>query len=192
MKTDIVLCGVGGQGVLSAAAILAEAAVREGLEVREGEVHGMAQRGGAVQASLRISDLSIAGELIPRGTADLLLSLEPLETLRYLDWLGPEGWVVAAAEPVRNIPDYPPLDDVHARLRALPRVRLVEAGAVARKAGSLHAANVVLLGAASPLLPLDPRVIREVITEGFMEKGVKVVDANLRAFQAGEELAAAP
>ncbi|HSG48808.1 MAG TPA: indolepyruvate oxidoreductase subunit beta [Longimicrobiales bacterium] len=192
MKTDIVLCGVGGQGVLSAAAILAEAAVREGLEVRQGEVHGMAQRGGAVQASLRISDLSIAGELIPRGTADLLLSLEPLETLRYLDWLGPRGWVVAAAEPVRNITDYPPLEEVHARLLALPRVRLVEAGALARKAGSIHAANVVLLGTASPLLPLAPRVIREVITEGFMEKGVKVVDANLRAFHAGEELAAAP
>lgn len=191
MKTDIVLCGVGGQGVLSAAAILAEAAVREGLEVREGEVHGMAQRGGAVQASLRISDLTIAGELIPRGTADLLLSLEPLETLRYLDWLGPEAWIVAASEPVRNIPDYPALEEVHARLRSLPRVVLVEAGGLARKAGSMHAANVVLLGAASPLLPLDPRVIREVITEGFMEKGVKVVDANLRAFQAGEALAPA-
>ena len=162
------------------------------LEVREGEVHGMAQRGGAVQASLRISDLSIAGELIPRGTADILLSLEPLETLRYLDCLDPEGWVIAAAEPVRNIPDYPPLEEVHARLLALPRVRLVEAGSLARKAGSQHAANVVLLGAASPLLPLRRSVIREVLTEGFMEKGVKVVDANLRALQAGEELAAAP
>lgn len=190
MTTDIVLCGVGGQGVLSAAAILAEAAVRQGLEVRQAEVHGMAQRGGAVQASLRLSDRPIPGELIPRGTADLILSLEPLETLRYLDWLGPGGWVVAAAEPLENIPDYPKLEEVLDQLRELPRVRLVEAGAMARKAGTAHAANVVLLGAAIERLPLDPDVIRDVITRGFEPKGQKVVDANLRAFAAGREASA--
>lgn len=192
MKTDIVLCGVGGQGVLSAAAILAEAAVRQGLEVRQGEVHGMAQRGGAVQASLRLSDTPIAGELIPRGTADLLLSLEPLEALRYLDWLTLDGWVVTAAEPVKNIPDYPELEEVHGRLRLLPRVRLVEATTLARTAGSVKAANVVLLGACADLLPLDPAVIQDVLTEGFLEKGTKVVEANLAAFRAGGEVAAVP
>lgn len=185
------LCGVGGQGVLSAAAILGEAAVRQALHVRQGEVHGMAQRGGAVQASVRVSDRPIAGELIPRGSADLLISLEPLETLRYLDWLGPEAWIVAAAEPVKNIPDYPDPTEVLDRLGAFPRVRLVEAVTLARKAGSIHAANVVLLGAAQSLLPLDPAVIREVITEGFMPKGTKVVDANLRAFADGQRVAAA-
>lgn len=190
MSTDIVLCGVGGQGVLSAAAILAEAAVRQGLDVRQAEVHGMAQRGGAVQASLRISDEPIPGELIPRGSADLILSLEPLETLRYLDWMGPEGWVVAAAEPLENIPDYPDLDEVHAQLRELPRIRLVQAGAMARKAGTVHAANVVLLGTAMSLLPLDPDTVRDVITEGFQPKGQKVVEANLRAFAAGREASA--
>ncbi|MDT8340367.1 MAG: indolepyruvate oxidoreductase subunit beta [Longimicrobiales bacterium] len=190
MKADVILCGVGGQGVLSAAGILAEAGVRGGLHVRMGEVHGMAQRGGAVQASLRLSDAPIAGELVPRGTADLLLSLEPLETLRYLDWLAPSGWVVASTDPVRNIPDYPPLEEVLERLRALPRRVLVEAAAVARAAGSTHAANVAVAGAAARLLPLDAAVIRDVITEGFMEKGVKVVDANLKAFQEGMRVGA--
>lgn len=187
MKYDVVLCGVGGQGVLSAAAILAEAAVRAGLQVRQGEVHGMSQRGGAVQATLRLADAPIAGELIPRGTADLILSLEPLETLRYLEWLGPEGWVVSSSDPVRNIPDYPEMEPLLARIDALPRARLVPAEGLARKAGSGHASNVVLLGAAADLLPLEAEGLLEVVTDAFQRKGEKVVQANLTAFGSGRE-----
>ena len=118
MKADVVLAGVGGQGVLSAAALLAEAARREGRVVKQTEVHGMAQRGGAVQAGLRLSSEPIAGDLIARGGADLILAMEPVEALRYLEYLAPGGWLVAAADPLRNIPDYPPLEAIHERIRS--------------------------------------------------------------------------
>lgn len=187
MKTDVILCGVGGQGVLSAASILAEAGLRSGLEVRQGEIHGMAQRGGAVQASLRLADGPIASDLVPRGTAGLLLSLEPLEALRYTDYLAEDGSLVSAGEPMKNIPDYPDLESVLERLRHHPRALVVPAVALARKAGSAHAANAVLLGAAAHLLPLDPEVILEVVTDGFRQKGEKVVQANRKAFRSGQE-----
>jgi indolepyruvate ferredoxin oxidoreductase beta subunit len=185
MKADVILAGVGGQGVLSAAGILSEAARRQGLEVRQGEIHGMSQRGGAVQATLRLADHPLSGMLVPRAGADLLLGLEPLETLRYVPWLSPDGAVVAAAEPFENISDYPPLDEVHARVLALPRARLVEATRLAREAGSPLAANVVLVGAASAFLPLERAVLEAVVEEAFRGKGPRVVEANLRAFEAG-------
>jgi indolepyruvate ferredoxin oxidoreductase beta subunit len=185
MKADVILAGVGGQGVLSAAGILSEAARRQGLEVRQGEIHGMSQRGGAVQASLRLSDHPIAGMLVPRGGADLILGLEPLETLRWVAWLSPDGAVVAAADPFENIPDYPPLAEVHARVRGLPRARLVEAARLAREAGSPLAANVVLVGVASQLLPLERALLEAVVEDAFRAKGPRVVEANLRAFDAG-------
>ena len=189
MKTDVILCGVGGQGVLSAAAVLAEAGLREGLHVRQGEVHGMAQRGGAVQASLRLSDEPIPGALVPRGTARLLLALEPLEALRYTDYLAPDGWIVSAAEPVRNIPDYPDLEELQREVAAHPRTRLVPASALAREAGSIHAANTVLVGAAADLLPLSPETVEAVLADAFREKGEKVVRSNLDAFRAGRAAA---
>jgi indolepyruvate ferredoxin oxidoreductase beta subunit len=191
MKTDVILCGVGGQGVLSAAGVLSEAGLREGLEVRQGEVHGMAQRGGAVQASLRLSDEPIPGALVPRGTAELLLALEPLEALRYTDYLSPEGWIVAAEEPVRNIPDYPELEAVHRELREHPRTILVPAERLARKAGSAHAANTVLVGAAIHLLPVAPATVEGVLADAFQVKGEKVVQANLEAFRSGRSAAVA-
>ena len=132
MNYDISLCGVGGQGVLSMAALIGEAALARGLRAKQSEVHGMAQRGGAVSAHLRLSGSAIASDLIPRGTAELILGMEPLESLRYLEYLSPDGTVVTATDPVRNIPDYPPLDQVLAWLGALPRVRLVDAERLAR------------------------------------------------------------
>ncbi len=190
MKTDVILAGVGGQGVLSAAAILAETGLRQGLHVRQGELHGMAQRGGAVQASLRLSDEGIPSDLVPRGAATLLLSMEPLEALRYVDWLAPDGVVLAAAEAFENIPDYPSLDDVHARIRTLPDARLVEAGRLAREAGNARSANVAMIGAAMPFLPLDPTLLQRVIREAFAGRGPRVVEANVAAFLAGMDAVA--
>jgi indolepyruvate ferredoxin oxidoreductase beta subunit len=190
MKTDIVLAGVGGQGVLSVAAIIAAAALRDGLFVKQGEVHGMSQRGGAVQAHLRIADRAIHGDTVPEGGADLLLGMEPLETLRYLGYLGPDAVVVTAAEPFDNIPNYPPLEEVHARLRTLPRVHLVEVDRLAKQAGSARTANVVLVGAASPWLPVRPATVEAFLRERFERKGTKIVDANLRAFALGREFSA--
>jgi indolepyruvate ferredoxin oxidoreductase beta subunit len=189
MKCDIVLAGVGGQGVLSVAAIIANAALEEGLHVKQSEVHGMAQRGGAVSAHLRIADHPIHSDLVGRGTADLILSVEPLEAFRYFDLLSPDGAVVSATEPFKNIDDYPDAAAVLACLRALPRCVLADAERLARDAGLARAANVVLVGAASRLLPLSPETIEAYLRTAFARKGAQVVEANLRAFRAGRAAA---
>jgi len=187
MKYDIVLSGVGGQGVLSVAALIAEAALRDGYQVKQSETHGMAQRGGAVTAQLRIADGPIWSDLVPLGMADLILSMEPVEGFRYLPYLSPDGAFVTASDPVVNIPDYPPIEDVWAHVRRLRGSVLVSADALAREAGLARAANVVLVGAASHALPVKPETIEAVIREGFAAKGPRVVDSNLRAFRAGRE-----
>jgi indolepyruvate ferredoxin oxidoreductase, beta subunit len=192
VKHDVLLAGVGGQGVLSVAAILAEAARRHGLTVRQGEVHGMSQRGGAVQATLRLADGPIAGDLVGRGGADLVLGVEPVEALRYLDYLAPAGRLVTAADPYENVPDYPPLEEVVAAVRAVPGAVLVEAGELARRAGSGRTANVVMVGAASVFLPIPAEVILGCIVEGFAAKGERVVEANRRAFALGRAAVPAP
>lgn len=185
MKTDVVLCGVGGQGVLTVAGILAEAGRRRGLHVRQGEIHGMSQRGGAVEASLRFSTGAIAGPQIARGGADLLLATEPLEALRHVDRLGPHGVVVAATDVVDDIDGYPDLDDLHARIRALPRAVLVPASELARAAGAARAANVVVAGAALGFLPLDADGVETVVREAFATRGERIVEANVAALAAG-------
>ena len=191
MKTDVVLAGVGGQGVLSVAAILADAARREGLQVKQGEIHGMAQRGGAVFASVRLSDAPIDSDLIPRGSADLLLGLEPLEALRYVDYLSTGGTLVTSADPTENIPDYPRLAEVHRLVGEVPGSVMVEAGALAKEAGSPRAANVVMTGAASVFLPLSADTMAECVADGFARKGERIVAINLRALAAGRDAAAA-
>jgi indolepyruvate ferredoxin oxidoreductase beta subunit len=185
MKQDVVLAGVGGQGVLSVAAVLAEAARRQGLVVRQGEVHGMSQRGGAVQATLRLADRPIEGDLVARGAVDLILGAEPVEALRYLEYLAPGGRLVTAADPYENVPDYPPIEEVLAAVRAVPGSIVVEAAALAREAGSGRVANVVMVGAASAFLPLPAEVIEACLCDGFAAKGERVVAANLRAFALG-------
>lgn len=189
MKCDVILAGVGGQGVLSVSATIARSALREGLHVKQTEVHGMAQRGGAVMAGLRLSDEPIHSDLIPRGSADLILGMEPLESLRYLAWLKPDGIVVTATGPVRNIPDYPDLETVLARIRTLPRSRLVDAEGLARRCANPKTSNVVMVGAASRLLPIRPETIVAEIRDMFARKGETVVRDNLNAFRAGRETA---
>jgi indolepyruvate ferredoxin oxidoreductase beta subunit len=189
MKYDIIFAGVGGQGVLSMAAIIGRAAVAEGLQAKQSEVHGMAQRGGAVQAHLRLSDRAIASDLIGRGVADLILSLEPLESLRYLSYLSPRGALVTAAEPFANIPDYPELSQLHAHVRALPHGMVVEAERIASEAGDVQAVNTVMVGAASPFLPMNPDHLEAAVRENFERKGEGVVNLNLAAFRAGRAAA---
>lgn len=191
MKADIVLAGVGGQGVLTVAAILAEAARRDGLQVKQAEVHGMSQRGGAVFGGVRLADGPIASDLIPGGAADVLLGLEPLESLRHLEYLAAGGRMVVAADPMENIPDYPDLGEVHRLIGRVPGSVLVEAAALAKEAGSPRAANVVMTGAATAFLPLKPETVSGCIAEGFVHKGERIVEINLRAFEAGRDAVAA-
>ncbi|MEW6565201.1 MAG: indolepyruvate oxidoreductase subunit beta [Spirochaetota bacterium] len=191
MKRDIILAGVGGQGILSVAAIIAKAAVDQGLKVRQSEVHGMSQRGGAVLAHLRLSDSTIYSDLVPKGEADLIISMEPLESLRYTAWLNPEGTLVSAAEPFINIPDYPELENIYSMIRSLPRSVIVETQNLAKEAGLARAANMVLIGAASPYLPIAPEAMEGTICELFATKEPAVIDANIKAFRLGRSAAKA-
>ena len=189
MKKDIILSGVGGQGILSIATVIGRAALAEGLQNKQAEVHGMSQRGGDVQSHLRISSSEIRSDLIPRGAADLIISLEPMESLRYLPWLAAEGWVVTNTVPVVNIPNYPDEAALQAELKALPQVVTLDADALAREAGSPRSANMALLGAAAPLLGIDAGRLEAGIRAIFARKGEAVVEANLAAFRAGYETA---
>src|SRR5512140_3623926 len=191
MKFDIILAGVGGQGVLSVSAIIASSAMQEGLFVKQSEVHGMSQRGGAVLANLRLASGPIASDLIPLGGASMVLSMEPLEGLRYLRYLSPDGAVITSTNPVTNIPDYPELDGLLATIRTLPRARLVDGEQLARTAGSTRATNMVMVGAASHRLPVKVETIEHFIESIFASKGAKVVETNLKAFRAGREAAGA-
>ncbi|HVP39370.1 MAG TPA: indolepyruvate oxidoreductase subunit beta [Candidatus Saccharimonadales bacterium] len=187
MKCDIILSGVGGQGVLSLAGLIGYGAIAEGLHAKQSEVHGMAQRGGAVQAHLRLADRPIHSDLIPRGAADMILSMEPLESLRYLDYLSPAGTLVTATNPFVNIPDYPALEGVLARIRELPHAILVDAESLAREAGEVQAMNTVMVGAASHLLPLKPETLEKVVRQVFGPMGERMVEVNLAAFRAGRK-----
>ena len=185
MKKDIILSGVGGQGILSIAAVIGEAALEGGLHIKQAEVHGMSQRGGDVHSNLRISSTPIYSDLIARGAADLVISLEPMEALRYLPWLGREGWVVTNSAPFVNIPGYPDHEALLAELRALPRAIIFDVDAVAAEAGVARAANIVLLGAASAVLGIDHDSLRAAVGKVFGRKGDAVVEMNLKALEAG-------
>jgi indolepyruvate ferredoxin oxidoreductase beta subunit len=189
LKRDVILAGVGGQGVLSIAAIIAKAAAAEGLAVRQSEVHGMAQRGGAVLAHLRFADAPIGGDLVPRGGADLIISMEPLESLRYVEWLSPLGALVTAAEPFVNIPNYPELNSVLAGIRGFPAAKIVEAAALAKEAGLARAVNMVMVGAASPFLFIGVETLEATIRAMFAGKGTELAEANTKAFRLGRKAA---
>jgi indolepyruvate ferredoxin oxidoreductase beta subunit len=185
MKSDIILAGVGGQGVLTVAQLLAEAALAEGFQVLQGELHGMSQRGGAVQAQLRIADHPIESPQVLVGAADLLVGVEPVETLRNLQWLAPGGAIVSATRPVPNVSDYPPLDDVLGALRAVPGAVLLDAHGIAVAAGSARAENFVVAGAGAALLPLRRETVVAAVTRRAVRWSARDREAALRALAAG-------
>lgn len=188
MKFDIVMCGVGGQGGISVSVVIARAAMAEGLRVKQSEVHGMSQRGGEVLAHLRLSDTEPASPTIPKGGASLILAFEPLEGLRYLPWLNAAtGVLLTAIAPIRNMDTYPETDAVLAELRAMPQAILLDADKLARDAGNVKAANMVLVGAAAKYLPLKAESLEGAIRETFGRKGEAVVEANLKAFEYGRK-----
>ncbi len=186
MKCDIILSGVGGQGILTIAAVIGRAALEEGLSVKQAEVHGMSQRGGDVQSHLRLNSENIYSDLIPKGMADLIISLEPLESLRYIPWLKPGGWIVTGSEAVVNIGNYPQIEAVYEALEKSGKVLLVDAETLARECGSPRSANILLLGAACFAIGLDPEAVKKAVAELFASKGEEVVSQNLAAFAAGQ------
>lgn len=188
MKRDIILSGVGGQGILSIATVIGRAALAEGLQLKQAEVHGMSQRGGDVQSNLRISSSAIRADLIPRGEADLIVSLEPMEALRYLPWLASDGWVITNTVPLVNIPDYPDAEVLRRELEALPHAVTLDIDALAKAAASPRSANMVLLGAAAPFLDIDAAKLEAGIRDIFARKGDAIVEMNLAAFRAGYDV----
>lgn len=187
LKSDIILSGVGGQGIVSIAATIAMAALENNLFIKQSEVHGMSQRGGAVQSHLRISEKEIASDLIPLGTADLIISVEPMESLRYLPWLKEDGWLVTNTTPFINITDYPDLKELLSEIEKLPNHIALNADEIARGVKSPRSSNMVMLGAASPFLNLQYEVLETGIKKIFGRKGEKVVQLNIDALNAGRD-----
>ena len=189
MHKNIIIAGVGGQGILTIASIIDLAAMNLGLNVKQAEVHGMSQRGGAVESHLRISSEEIFSDLIPLGKADLILSIEPMEALRYLPFLSPTGVIVTATEPYKNIPDYPDEEKLMETISESTVYLPVEAGSLAKKAGSPKTFNVVMLGAASPYLGIKAKELEKAIGLFFERKGEEIIDMNIKAFRLGKEYA---
>jgi len=189
MKADIILAGVGGQGILSIATALGEAALADGLLIKQAETHGMSQRGGAVYSHMRISDKAISSDLIPGGAADLILSVEPMESLRYLPYLSNKGYLVTNTTPFVNIPNYPEIESVMAEIRKFPRYIAIDADAIAKEVGSTRSSNMVMLGAASPFIDIEFSKIEEGIRRIFARKGEEVVNMNLEALRRGRQFA---
>ena len=189
MKIDIILAGVGGQGILSIASIIGYAAVKKGLTLKQAEVHGMSQRGGDVQSHFRLADHEIASDLIPKGQADLIISVEPMEALRYLPWLAKDGWLITNDQPFVNIPNYPEIEKVYAELSNLPQKVIINADKIAKELGSTRSANMVILGAASPHIAIPFEDIENAVSEVFARKGEALVNVNLACLRAGREFA---
>ncbi|MDR2659928.1 MAG: indolepyruvate oxidoreductase subunit beta [Spirochaetaceae bacterium] len=184
MKTNIILAGVGGQGVLSIAAVITAAAVKSGFKLRQSEVHGMAQRGGSVFSHIRISDDEIYCDIVPRGRAELIISMEPLEGLRYLEWLSPSGKLVIAEEPFININNYPSIKELNIAIKSIPGAYLIPAETLAKNSGHSRSVNMVMIGAASIFLPVKPEILEDIITEFFVKLNPVI---NVKAFKAGRD-----
>jgi indolepyruvate ferredoxin oxidoreductase, beta subunit len=189
MRKDIIIAGVGGQGIVSIATVIGYIAVKGNLALKQSEVHGMSQRGGEVQSHLRISDKPIASDLVPKGKADMIISVEPMESLRYIPWLSPNGWIITNTTPYMNIPNYPPLESIMDEIRKQPRHIAIDADQIAKDIGSDRAANMVILGTASPLLDFTIEQFEDAMQFIFGKKGESVVKVNIAAFMAGRKIA---
>lgn len=189
MKTDIIIAGVGGQGIISIAAAIGTAALANKLFFKQAEVHGMSQRGGAVQSHFRLSDTEIASDLISFGGADLIISVEPMESLRYLPYLNENGWLVTNIRPFINIPDYPELTEIIAEIKKIPHHLALDADTIAEEIGSSRSSNMVILGAAAPFLNMSFESLEQGIKNIFSKKGETIILSNIKALQAGKAFA---
>ncbi len=188
MKSDIILCGVGGQGILSIATIIGEAALAEGLNIKQAEVHGMSQRGGDVQSNLRISSDPIFSDLIAHGSADVIISLEPMEALRYLPYLNKQnGWIITSSSPFINIPNYPDVDSLMGKFALMENVILIDVDALAKENDVPRSANMILLGAAQKALGIEYDKLESSIRRVFASKGEKVINDNILALAIGKK-----
>ena len=187
MKTDIILSGVGGQGILSIAATIGTAALQDGLNMKQSEVHGMSQRGGDVSSNMRVSDKPIASDLISKGKADVVLSVEPMEALRFVSYLKPDGWLITNSKPFKNIPNYPDIEGIYKEIRKIKNHIIVDADGIAKELKSLRSSNIVMLGAASPFIDMNFESFKNALRAIFGKKGEDVVAKNILALEKGRE-----
>jgi len=185
MKTDILLSGVGGQGIITIAAIIGMAALHNNLNIKQSEIHGMSQRGGEVQSHLRISKNIIASDLIPYGHADLILSVEPMESLRYLPYLSSNGWLITNINPYINITDYPDIEIIIDKIKSIERYVALDADKMAKEIKSPLSSNIIMLGAASPFINMKFEFIEEALCSIFEKKSPEIVNNNLIALRTG-------
>lgn len=188
MKKDIILAGVGGQGILTIAAIIDWAALEMGLFIKQAEVHGMSQRGGAVQSHLRIADQPIYSDLIPKKQADLILAVEPMEALRYIPFLSDHGQIVTATDTYQNINNYPDPERIYSEISKTEHPVFVDIKTITCELGNQKAGNILMLGAASPYLGIEPERLEKGIKKLFISKGEEIVNSNLLAFRKGREI----
>jgi indolepyruvate ferredoxin oxidoreductase beta subunit len=189
VKTDIILAGVGGQGILTIAASIGYAALHDNLNLKQSEVHGMSQRGGSVQSHMRLSSNPIASDLIPLGSADVIISVEPMESLRYLPYLSKNGWIITNSLPFINIPNYPEYQKVLDEINKIPNHVLIDADKIAEEAGSVKSSNIVMLGAASPYIDMKYESFIAGIKKLFGRKGDEMINLNIKAFDLGRKVA---
>lgn len=186
MKKDIILAGVGGQGILTIATIIGDAATAANLNLKQAEVHGMSQRGGDVQSNLRLSTETIYSDLIKQGAADLIISMEPMEALRYIPYINKDSWIVTSSHTFKNISNYPQEESLMEELTNFPHVAILPIEDVAKENSLPKSTNVILLGMAAKYIEiLSPEQLRESISRVFASKGEKIVEANQRAFDLG-------
>jgi indolepyruvate ferredoxin oxidoreductase beta subunit len=186
MKADIILAGVGGQGILSIAATLGTAALQQGLFMKQSEVHGMSQRGGDVSSNMRISSKPIDSDLIPIGKADVIISVEPMESLRYISWLKPDGWLITNSKPYENIANYPDIEEIYAEIRKVKNHVIIDADDIAKEIKSARSSNIVMLGAASPFIDMEFSTFKKALESIFGSKGKDVVEKNIEALERGK------
>ncbi len=187
MKSDIILSGVGGQGILSIAATIGTAALQKGLYMKQSEVHGMSQRGGDVSSNMRVSDKPVASDLIAKGKADVIISVEPMECLRYISFLKPDGWLITNSKPFNNISNYPDLEDIFNEIRKVKNHIIIDADAIAKELKSIRSSNIVMLGAASPYIDMEYDSFKDALKAIFGKKGQEIVDKNIEALDKGRE-----
>jgi indolepyruvate ferredoxin oxidoreductase beta subunit len=185
MKSDIILSGVGGQGILSIATTIGTAALMNDLYMKQSEVHGMSQRGGAVVSNMRVSSYPVASDVIPMGKADLILSVEPMESLRYIPYLKPGGWLITSSSPFVNIEDYPDIEKVKEEIRKYKNHIIIDADSIAKDIKSARSSNIVMLGAASPFIEIEESLFIKAIESIFKSKGSEIVAKNIEAFNLG-------
>lgn len=190
MKIDIIFAGVGGQGIISAAAMVVQTATKLGLNAKQNEVHGMAQRGGSVVCFVRISDEEISSNTIPKGQADFIFATEPMEAIRYIDYISPNGTVITNDTPFINIPEYPDTDKLLGFLKNESNAIIIDGKRLNEEISNPKVANTAVLGVLIPRLGINKmeETFIELIELRFKSKGDKIIELNKKAYWWGKKI----